>query len=49
METIKISKSQLRANQKANYWRGFRVGLIIMTIPLIFVTVLLQKIININL
>lgn len=48
MDIIKISKVQLRANQKTNYWRGFWVGIIIGLVPATFFFVLLQKLINVS-
>lgn len=49
MEYARFSKSQLRANQKANYWRGFWVGIFIGLVPATFLFILLQKLINASL
>lgn len=46
---MKVSTTQLRENQKANYWRGFWVGIFIGLVPATFLFILLQKLINASL
>jgi len=46
MNIIQVSDYQIRAERKANYWRGFWVGIFIGLVPATFLFILLQKLIN---